>query len=397
MLLHFMPAQNINLRILKILVHAGFFLSGIATVLIGQILPILAAKFSLNDEQIGNFFPAQFIGSLTGTILTNWFGKKDRFLLACLIGCFAMGAGVLMLNLNSIELCLLGFFINGIGIGLTLPSMNLLILELDPAGAVSRLSVLNFFWGFGAILSQPFVDYFSHGQNILVPTGVLSLSLLIVGGGLLLVPPNTGRRPPASDTPVDNTFVPIWKTPIAWTIAAFNFIHVGFESAMGGWLKTYTQRVDGGEAPSLFPPILLFFVFFVAGRGVAPVFFRFLSKNKMLFLSLLVVLSGMIVLLFARDVVTLGIGASIAGFGTSSVFPANLSRFTEFFGPAANRRATPFFILGTLGAALTNWFIGYISNYSSSLRNGMFLLLFSVVTLLVLQTVLGFQRPRETP
>lgn len=390
-----MPDKNAaKLRILKILLHAGFFASGIATVLIGQILPILSTKFSLNDEQTGNFFLAQFIGSLTGTILTNWFGKRNRFLLACLIGCFAMGAGVFMLNSSSLELCLLGFFINGIGIGLTLPSINLLILELNPARVVSTLSILNFFWGFGAILSQPFVDIFSRGTNILAPTLILSVLLLILGTGLLLLPRSIEQKPVSSEANADDFSMLIWTNPVAWAIAAFNFIHVGFESSMGGWLKTYTQRIEGSEAPTLFPPIFLFFVFFVAGRGVAPVFFRFLSKNQMLLLSLLVTLSGVIVLLFARDVLTLGIGASVAGFGTSSVFPANLSRFTGFFGPSASRRATPFFICGTLGAASTTWAIGYVSNYSNSLHTGMFLLLFSVLILIVLQIVLGFQKPR---
>jgi FHS family glucose/mannose:H+ symporter-like MFS transporter len=392
-----MPAQNsAKIQVLKILLHAGFFLSGIATVLIGQILPLLSAKFSLNYEQTGNFFPAQFIGSLTGTVLTNWFAKRNRFLTACLLGCFAMGIGVLMLNLGSLELCLLGFFINGVGIGLTLPAMNLMILELDPAQAISRLSIFNFFWGFGAILSQPFVDHFSRGTNILIPTVILSVLLLMIGAGLLLIPKNIEQKPVSNDANADDFFISIWSNPIAWMIAAFNFIHVGFESAMGGWLKTYTQRVEGSEVATLFPPILLFFIFFVAGRAVAPVFFRFLNKNQMLFINLLVILTGMIILLFAREVLTLGIGASVAGFGTSSIFPANLSRFTEFFGPSASRRATPFFICGTLGAALTNWFVGYISNYSNSLHTGMFLLFFSVLILIVLQTVLGFQKPRET-
>ncbi len=391
-----MSEQNpTKLQLLKILLHAGFFVSGIATVLIGQVLPILSAKFSLNDEQTGNFFPAQFAGSLLGTLLTNWFGKRNRFLLATLIGCFLMAAGVFMLNLNSFELCLAGFFINGIGIGLTLPAINMLILELNPARTVSALSILNFFWGFGAILSQPFVDLFSSGTNILGPTLILSVSLLILGVALASMPKNIEQKPVSSEANAADFTMSIWTHPVAWAIAAFNFIHVGFESAMGGWLKTYTGRIEGTDAPALlFPPIFLYYVFFVAGRGVAPVFFRFLSKNTMLFLNLLMILGGTIVLLFARDVVTLGIGAGVAGFGSSSVFPTNVSRFTGFFGPSASRRATPFFICGTLGAAVTTWVIGYVSNYSNSLHTGMFLLFFSVLILIALQIVLGFQKPR---
>jgi fucose permease len=103
------PVNSSTIRVLKILLHAGFFVSGIATVIIGQLLPIMKDKFALNDGQLANFFPAQFAGSLIGTFLTNWFGKRNQFLMASLAGCFLMGAGVLMLNFGSYELCLFGF------------------------------------------------------------------------------------------------------------------------------------------------------------------------------------------------------------------------------------------------------------------------------------------------
>ena len=187
--------------------------------------------------------------------------------------------------------------------------------------------------------------------------------------------------------------IPIWTHPIAWAIAAFNFIHVGFESAMGGWLKTYTQRIEDSAAINFFPPIFLYFLFFVVGRGVAPIFFRYLNENKMLILGLLTILLGMIILLSAADILLLSIGAAIAGFGTSSVFPTNMSRFTKAFGASASRRATPFFICGTLGATFTTWFIGYVSNrFNNDLHSGMFILLGSVLILIFLQTVLSFQK-----
>ncbi len=386
------PVNSSTIRIVKILLHAGFFVSGIATVIIGQLLPILKEKFALNDGQLGNFFPAQFAGSLIGTFLTNWFGKRNQFLMASLLGCFLMGAGILMLNFGSYELCLFGFFVNGLGIGLTLPSINMLILELNPTRAASALSVLNFFWGVGAIISQPFVDFFARGTNIFTPTIILSIVLFAIGAALVLLPKDIEQKPVAGDEEAVDFSIPIWTNPIAWMIAGFNFIHVGFESAMGGWLKTYTQRVEDGAVATLLPPIFLFFVFFVVGRGVAPLFFRFLNENKMLFLSLLTILLGMAILLSARNVFLLSVGASIAGFGTSSVFPTNMSRFTKTFGASASRRAMPFFICGTLGAAFTTWFIGYVSSRNANdLRSGMFILMGSVVVLIVLQIILQFK------
>jgi fucose permease len=107
----------------------------------------------------------------------------------------------------------------------------------------------------------------------------------------------------------------------------------------------------------------------------------------------LTILLGMGILLSARNVWLLSVGASIAGFGTSSVFPTNMSRFTKTFGPSASRRATPFFICGTLGAFFTTWFIGYVSNrFDNDLRSGMFILLGSILVIIFLQIILQFQK-----
>ena len=377
-------------KILKILLHAGFFVSGIATVIIGQFLPILAAKFSLNDQQTAYFFPAQFAGSLIGTFLTNWFGRRNKFISATAFGCFSMAIGVSLLNFDSFAICLLGFLINGVGIGLTLPSINMLILELNPTRTTSALSILNFFWGVGAIVSSRFVDSLADGTNIFAPTIILSIALFLIGAAIFFQPKDFEQKA-VNEEIAEDSLAPIWSNPIAWAIAGFNFIHVGFESGMGGWLKTYTERIEGGEVKNIFPPIELFFVFFVIGRGVAPIFFRFLNENKMLFLNLMIILVGMIILLFAKDIFTLSIGASIAGFGTSSVFPANLSRFTKTFGATATRRATPLFICGTLGATFTTWLIGFLSNKYNNLHSGMIVLLISVLALIILQIVLSLR------
>ncbi len=384
------------LRLLKILLHAGFFVSGIATVIIGQVLPILATKFSLDDAQTGYFFPAQFSGSLIGTFLTNWLGKRHKFVTASAFGCLAMAIGVSLLNFNLFEIVLLGFLINGIGIGLTLPSINMLILEMNPTRTTSALSILNFFWGVGAIVCAPFVGYFAHQTDIFTPTIILSAVLILIGTTIAFQPKDFEKKS-LTNQEISAENPPIWSNPVAWAIAAFNFIHVGFETGVGGWLLLYTGRLVGKNAENLSVPVTLFFVFFVVGRGVAPAFFRFLNENRMLILSLLTILGGMLILLFAKDVLMLSIGTSVAGFGTSSIFPTNVSRFTKTFGATASRRATPLFVCGTLGAASTTWLIGFLSNKFSDLRFGMFTLLVSVLVLIVLQIGLSFNSGKKLP
>lgn len=385
-------SEKSNSRIFSILLHTIFFLSGIATVLIGQVLPILTTKFGLNDLQAGYLFPAQFSGSILGTVATDWFGRRGKLALAATIGSFGMALGLIMMNVDSYAFCLVGFFVNGVGIGLTLPAINILILELNPLRAAAALSFLNFFWGAGAILSKPFVDLTTTSGGIFLPTLILALPLILFAIFLSI----REKEPEAKfekSGEAESELAPIWSLPIAWMIALFHFIHVGFESGMGGWLTSYTERIESPAAIGLLSPTLLYFLFFVIGRGTAPLFFRFLDENKMIFLSILVILAGMIVLLVASNIFILSIGASVAGFGTSAIFPTNVSRFSRTFGEGAMRRAMPLFICGTLGATAVTWLIGYVSDSTGSLRNGMTVLLASVVILLVIQIFLSLRKP----
>jgi len=59
-----MPQQKSQLRSpFKLAASRRLFSEGIATVLIGQLLPILVQKLEINDRQAGDFFIAQFAGN----------------------------------------------------------------------------------------------------------------------------------------------------------------------------------------------------------------------------------------------------------------------------------------------------------------------------------------------
>ncbi|MEO7658766.1 MAG: MFS transporter [Pyrinomonadaceae bacterium] len=378
-------SSNTNTLRLRIILHGLFLISGTITVLIGQLLPILSRHYELNDLNVGFYFPAQFLGSLFGTFLTSRFARKNQFILASMIGAVLMAAGVLLLNVDSFPVSLSAFVIAGVGIGLTLPAINMIVLEFNPLNAASALSILNFCWGVGAIICKPFVDYSSRDTDISITTSILAAPLLLSAVFLFFQPMRliTLPSPPATETePLD---IAIWRMPLAWAIALFNFIHVGFESGMGGWLTSYTERLDENYVVHWLSPTLLFFVLFVVGRGVAPVLFRFFNENKMLMLGLVIVLAGMTVTVTAASVMALGIGAAVAGFGTSWIFPTNVARFSKAFGRTATRRATPLFICGTLGAAASTWLIGFVSNQTGSLRSGMYVLVVSVLSLIAVQ------------
>ena len=383
-----------NDKVLTVLLHAVFFLSGIATVVIGQVLPYVAARFELNDLQSGYLFPAQFGGSITGTLMTNWLGRQGRLIPASAAGASLMAVGIAMLNLGSYELVLAAFLVNGLGIGLTLPAINVLTLERNPENSGSALNFLNFFWGLGAIVSKPLVDFTAQGTSLFNTTLCLSIPLIALSIAIFVVPtPTEASVKPKSESDVDLT--PIWSRPLAWAIALFAFVHVGFESGIGGWLTTYTDRIEGSMEARLVTPTFLFFLFFIIGRGIAPMFFRFLDENKVILISLLVILSGLALVLTSSTSIQLSIGGALCGIGTSSVFPTNVSRFSKAFGPHAMRRATPLFLSGTLGATSITWLIGFLSQRLGDLRSGMYLLAASIILLIVIQSILTLRQRKK--
>jgi fucose permease len=381
-----------KVRFLKVLLHIIFFLSGIGTVLIGQVLPIMSRHFTLNDLQVSFFFPSQFAGSLCGTLISSRLARRNNYMAAAMFGGVAMAMGALLMNIDSFVFCLLGFYTIGLGVGLTLPSINMMIVEVNPSRPAAALNFLNFCWGLGAIFCKPFVDALSTESSLGSTTIVLAVPLLVFSLMLRIVvgKPQSTKGGRAAEAAQDDT--PIWRTPLAWAIALFNFIHVGFESGIGGWLTTYTGRLEGESVVHWLSPTLLYFLFFVVGRGVAPVLFRYLNENKMLFLGLSIVLCGMALTLTAHSVALLSVGSVVAGFGTSWIFPTNVSRFSKTFGASATRRATPLFMCGTLGAASVTWLIGFLSNQTGDLRYGMAVLGVSIVLLLILQVGLSLRK-----
>ena len=394
MILTLMSTPGPHAGRVKLVLHIVFFLSGIATVLIGQVLPVLIRRFSLSDLEAGYLFPAQIlVGAVTGNFLSGYIGRRAGYIWPTVIGCLLMTIGLLLMNSANYWICVAGFIANGLGTGLTLPAINLLVLDMAEGSTAAALSILNFCWGAGAIVSKPFVDGLGSAESIFLPTLVLAVCIAASGLALFLIARDRIARPTPVTT-AQEPDTPIWQTGLAWSIAVFNFVHVGFESGIGGWLTTYSDRLDPASASRLISPTLLYFGFFVLGRGVLPVMFRFVSENAVFLVNLVLMLCGLVVSLTANGTVQLCIGAAMAGLGTSVIFPMNVARFGRIFGPNASRRAMPFFLAGTLGSAILSWLIGFLSDRVGSLRLGMMTLIASVVVLLVLQ--IGLMSSRST-
>lgn len=375
--------SNPNQLPLKISLHISFFIVGIVTFILGSILPIIANNLKLNDEQSGFFSTSQFYGSIIGTISTAFLIRTIGFVKTVGIGFLLFAIGLGGINLSEFWLCWASVSIYGIGVGLLIPSTLMLTAALNPLKTTSALNLMSCFWALGAVVNQPFVSFLGGG-TLTVPTFIIvSLSIVFATLYLFIFPKFSAER---SDSASDSEAVSIWRNPKAWLIVAFGLFDVGIESGVGIWLTTFTFRSNLPTEIWWFSATPIFFTFFAIGRGLAAVLARFLSNNQIIWASLILTLLGTILLIFSNGWQTIFFSSAILGLGLAAVFPTNMARFTETFGPSANEKTVPLFVMGSIGSITITWLIGYFSNAYSSLNAGLGVLLGAAIILIILQT-----------
>src|SRR5256885_11917150 len=103
---------------LLVLLFAGFVLSGIATTIIGPMLPIFIRRWSLDDGQAGLFSTIQFLAALGGTLASSAIASRRGYRPALVLGYALMGGGLACLNANAHSVAVKGTGAFGFGDGL---------------------------------------------------------------------------------------------------------------------------------------------------------------------------------------------------------------------------------------------------------------------------------------
>ncbi|MEO8041888.1 MAG: MFS transporter [Acidobacteriota bacterium] len=370
-----------RLRLLKYYTLFAFFVIGVISLLLGQVLPTLSTRLELNDSQSGTLFLALFGGSLLGTLFAVKHARRYGFVVTTLVGLIFMIAGLPGLNFSNFAICWGAIFVYGCGLGLTIPAINLLTIETTPAGQQSgSINLINFAWGVGAICSQPFVESASDGESLVNVTLILDAVLILLA--ICFLSASRGIGDQKTHEQILEPGNRIWHRRSSWLFILFGFFVIGIESGLGGWLTTYSESLPVRGINLT----VVFFSFVVLGRGIAAIVSRRISEESLISICSVTLLTGVFLIVVGESSATLG--AAIAGLGTSAIFPTNMVRFAKIFGPAATRRATPLFISGIAGSASLSWLIGSVSTSYGSLRIGIAVLLLAAVFVLLLQTVI---------
>jgi fucose permease len=343
-------------------------------------LPILIARWALNDTQAGNLFLVQFLAQLAGVQLSGVLLARAGFRPAFLSGLVLMACGVATLYLGSAWLGLLSVAAYGLGLGLIIPTNNLLIAEVSHGSRSAALSLLNFFWGVGAVACSLLVAW-AHAHG-LVPVflGSVAISLVLLAVAVRNLPFPGAVKSAASPTPGRE----VWRNPITWLFAAVFFLYPGAETAVGGWIGSYVTRLGSlGATMGIVMPAF-FWAALTAGRAAGSLILRYVSERRALQAGFALGAAGIGVLLGASTLGGVIASALITGLSFSIMFPIMVARLSHHFGLTARSMGSVMFSLAAAGPAFIPWLVGVISNATGNLRAGLAVPLAATIVLLVI-------------
>jgi len=387
----------------------AFLPTGILQTLLGPMLPILISRWALNDTQAGNLFLVQFLVSLlgvqlSGLLLTRW-GYRPAFLSGLLL--MAFGVSTLLLGSSALGMAAVAAY--GLGLGLVVPSDNLLIAEIGagsgPAAAsqessqrsskgisqgnsrASAVSLLNFFWGVGAVFCSLMVAWTAAHKLLPWFLGSVALFLVLLAfamRNLPFPPAAVSAGPSSSSSPSSSSWRELAKSPAIWIFAAIFFLYPGAETAVGGWIGSYVSRLGlrGAAMASMMPAF--FWSALTVGRALGTVFLRHFSERSVLRAGYGAGAAGIGLMLWAPTLTGVIGGALITGLGFATLYPITVARLSQRFGVAARSIGSVLFSLAAVGPAVIPWMVGVISHSTGRLGAGLLVPLAATVILFLI-------------
>jgi len=371
-------AENPESQSRKLIVagQIAFLPTGMLTTLLWPMLTILSARWALNDSQAGNLFLVQFFSQLAGVQASGVMLARFGFRPAFLTGLLLMAGGVGTLYLGGPWLGFASVMVYGLGLGLIIPTDNLMIAEISSGSRAAAVSLLNFFWGAGAVLCSLLVGWAQAHRMVPMFLGSLSVSLILLAAAVRGLAFPGAVKSTSSSIP----WAAMLRNRVIWLFALVFFFYPGAETAVGGWIGSYVTRMGMQKAMAAVMPAL-FLSALTVGRGFGGVILRMVSEQWVLRVGYGLGAAGIGLLLRSSTLPGVIASAIIIGLSFSTLYPITVARLSQRFGVQARSIGAVMFSIAAAGPAVLPWLVGVISQSSGNLRAGLIVPLASVVIL----------------
>lgn len=365
------PTASTSAKALTLAAYASFVPIGIATVLLGPMLPVLSARWSLNYSQSGALINVQYVASTVSVALSGVLVSRWGFRFAIKTGLLLMSAGLGLLLAGPMVLGIVCVATYGFGLGLAVPAANLLVAEVNPGQRSAKLNLLNFCWSAGAVSCPFLVAAAARSHEVPLFLEVVAGAGLLVAIGIAGMPSSIVEPSVARNADGTAPTAIRWPQTALVVLAVLFFLYVGVENGFGFWLATYSKSLG-----SLTPALALmtpsfFYAALMLGRWIAPLLLRTIDEIRLVQCGLLMACAGMAGLVLSHELVGVALSACLAGLGLSSVYPITISLLSREFGSAPAWLGSLMFTLSNVGGGLLPWMAGVSSSHFDSLKAGL--------------------------
>lgn len=367
-------------RALTYAAYISFIPIGIATVLLGPMLPTLSARWSLNYAQAGALFTAQYLASTCAVALSGVLVSRWGFRFAINFGMSLMAVGLAFLLSGPKVLGVLCIAAYGGGLGLAVPAANLLVAAVNPDRRSAMLNTLNFFWSMGAVACPFLVAAAAKSQHIPLFLLCVSVFSLVIVIGISMMHGNFVEPSSPKDKSPVLPMIRLQSRSFLFLAVLF-FLYVGVENGFGQWMASYVKSLGTMSLAVALATPSIFYSSLMVGRWVAPALLRFIDEVKLVQFGLLLACGGMAGLIFSHEMPAVAASASAAGLGLASVYPITISLLSREFG--STRIGSLMFFLSNIGGGLLPWIVGVSSTRFGTLKAGLLVPLLGCVLMYV--------------
>ncbi len=337
---------------------------------LGPILPVLSARWGLNDMQSGYLFLVQFASSCVGMLLSAVMVQKLGSRRTLILGLITMAVGVTLLSRSDWGFGLAAVCIYGVAFGTNTPAVNLFVARAASPRSAAALNLVNSSWGIGAMGCPVLVAMAQRQHRVPVFLYALAGALVLLALTLTQVRFRADEEVLGAKQ-VSSSAAHPWRHRMLPVVAVLFFVYVGSENCVGGWIASYARRI--GPASSTFWAITPSFFWggLLVGRALASVTLRILHETRLAVTGLAIAATGIALLISARGMTPVVAGAVLAGLGFAAIFPISFSLLPHWLGDAVSSLSGAILAIGNLGGAVLPWVVGAVSTQFSSLRVGL--------------------------
>jgi FHS family Na+ dependent glucose MFS transporter 1 len=376
----------------------GFVMIGVGLSLAGPALSHLRDHVDTTDSGIGLVFAGQSAGYIAGSFAGGRLLDRGRGHLWWVVAMCAVTASVLGIAGSDTLGSLIAWFVMlGLSCAMCDVAGNTLVVWSRPAGPGAALNGLHLCFAIGALATPLVVNRAIAWTDSVWPVAAPLAALTLVVGATLL---RTAEPVRTRHATLPDDAHPQARMGRLTLVALFFFVYVAVEMGVAGWIHSYVEQIDDGNAGSATGVTMMFWAGFTAGRAAAIMLSRVFGPGQMVAGATVASLASAVAFfVFDGPGVVLWIVMFVFGFTVAPQF-ASMIAFAEAHLTLSGAATSMFIAAAGFGGLIMPPLLGRLFDSVGPQALPAAALILTVVTALVAliaaRAVLADQRPPVT-